>query len=58
MTTPPSTTIPSSARFSVNYGFDEQNITPEKKQKKQKKQKGGSVLPLNKIPWVKRVNLA
>ena len=40
---------------SVNYGFDEQNVTPEKNQKKQK---GGSVLPLNKIPWVKRVNLS
>ena len=43
---------------SVNYGFDEQNITTEKNKKKQKKQKGGSVLPLNKIPWVKRVNLS
>ena len=36
---------------SVNYGFDEQST-----QKKRTKQKGGSVLPLNKIPWVKRVH--
>jgi hypothetical protein len=43
---------------SVNYGFDEQNVTPEKKPKKRTKQKGGSALPLNKIPWVKRVNLS
>jgi hypothetical protein len=43
---------------SVNYGFDEQTIMPEKKIKKRTKQKGGSVLPLNKIPWVKRVNLS
>ena len=38
---------------SVNFGFDEQS-TP----KKRTKQKGGSVLPLNKIPWVKRVHLS
>jgi hypothetical protein len=38
---------------SVNYGFDEQST-----QKKRTKQKGGSVLPLNKIPWVKRVHLS
>jgi hypothetical protein len=47
---------------SVNYGFDEDNIiansVKRKFVKKQKKQKGGSVLPTNKIPWVKRVNLS
>jgi hypothetical protein len=44
---------------SVNYGFDEQNIyNTRKNPKKTKKQKGGNVLPLNKIPWVKRVNLS
>jgi hypothetical protein len=37
---------------SINYGFDESQV------KRVKKQKGGSVQPLNKIPWVKRVNLS
>ena len=47
---------------SVNYGFDEENIiansVKRKLVKKQKKQKWGSVLPMNKIPWVKRVDLS
>ena len=40
---------------SVNYGFEESQV---KQIKRKKKQKGGSALPLNKIPWVKRVNIS
>ena len=36
---------------SINYGFDEPP-------KKSRKQKGGSVQPLNKIPWVIRVHIS
>ena len=47
---------------SVNYAFDDDNVitnaVKRKIIKKTKKQKGGSVLPANKIPWVKRVNLS
>ena len=40
---------------SVNYGFEESQV---KQVKRKKKQKGGSALPLHKIPWVKRVNIS
>jgi hypothetical protein len=40
---------------SINYGFDESSV---KQVKRKKIQKGGSVQPLNKIPWVKRVNIS
>ena len=40
---------------SVNYGFEESQV---KQIKRKKKQKGGSAQPLNKIPWVKRVNIS